>query len=172
MLKMKLFARFSALLIACSVSILGTTSIQAASGDSKTITVDVVDQIIDPNANTTFEAFRFEPDYLVLKPGTIIRFKGSVGRHTVSSVRGMYPEGARPFEIRGKPQMDIKFEHEGVYGIRCRVHGRHGMAMLVVVGKPDSNIGKARIQRVGEKETIKFKRLFDRLDADIAAGKF
>lgn len=172
MLKMRLSGRFSALLIACSVCLFGGTSIQAASGDAKTIIVDVVHQIIDPNAETTFEAFRFEPDYLLLKPGTTIRFEGSVGRHTVSTVKGMYPKGAKPFEIRGKPQMDIKFDKEGVYGIRCRVHGRHGMAMLIVVGKPDSNIEKARTQRVGEKEAIKFKRLFDRLDADIAAGKF
>jgi len=136
---------------------------------TEVIEIDVVNQIIDLNANSSYEAFRFEPDYLSLKPGTVVRFKGSTGRHTVSSVRGMYPEGARPFEIRGKPQMDVAFEKEGVYGIRCRVHGRHGMAMLIIVGDPKVNLDKARSQKVGKKEAVKFKLLFERLDKEIAA---
>lgn len=136
---------------------------------TEVIEIDVVNQIIDLNANSSYEAFRFEPDYLRLKPGTVVRFKGSTGRHTVSSVRGMYPEGARPFEIRGKPQMDVAFEQEGVYGIRCRVHGRHGMAMLIIVGDPKVNLDKARTQKVGKKEAVKFKLLFERLDKEKAA---
>lgn len=141
----------------------------AVNTPSEVIEIDVVNQIIDLNANSSYEAFRFEPDYLHLKPGTVVRFKGSTGRHTVSSVRGMYPEGARPFEIRGKPQMDVAFEQEGVYGIRCRVHGRHGMAMLIIVGNPMVNLDKARTQKVGKKEAVKFKLLFERLDKEMAA---
>jgi pseudoazurin len=137
---------------------------------SEVIEIDVVNQIIDLNANSSYEAFRFEPDYLWLKPGTVVRFKGSTGRHTVSSVRGMYPKGARPFEIRGRAKMDIPFDQEGVYGIRCRVHGRHGMAMLIIVGDPKVNLEKARVQKVGKKEAVKFKALFERLDKDIAVG--
>lgn len=137
----------------------------------KVATIDVVSQIIDVSAATSYEAFRFEPDYLVLKPGTTVRFTGSVGRHTVTSVAGMYPKGARPFEIRGKPTMDIPFEKEGVYGIRCRIHGRHGMAMLVIVGDPRVNLEKARSAKVGKKEQVKFQRLFKRLEEDMAAGK-
>lgn len=148
------------------------TNAFAEQGTPHPIDVDVVHQIIDAKAETTFEAFRFEPDYLRIKPGTTIRFKGSTGRHTVSSVRGMYPDQAKPFEIRGKPEMGILFEQEGVYGIRCRVHGRHGMAMLVVVGDPSTNLDTARVQKVGKKEKIKFKRLFDRLDGEIAKGVF
>ncbi|MCV6575777.1 MAG: hypothetical protein OIF58_08595 [Cohaesibacter sp.] len=135
---------------------------------SELIEIDVVNQIIDLNAKSSYQAFRFEPDYLWLKPGTVVRFKGSTGRHTVSSVRGMYPKGAKPFEIRGRPKMDIAFDKEGVYGIRCRVHGRHGMAMLIIVGDPNVNLEKARSQKVGKKEAVKFKRLFERLDKDLA----
>lgn len=160
-----------ALAVAGSVLLSQPFNAVAKDGD-KAVVVDVVKQIIDLNATTSYEAFRFEPDYLRIEPNTIIRFTGSLGKHTVTSVRGMYPEGARPFEIRNRPEMDIPFEKEGVYGIRCRIHGRHGMAMLVVVGDPRSNLEKARIQRVGKKEAVKFKNLFDRLDADIAKGAF
>ncbi len=139
--------------------------------NGETVIIDVVSQIIDVSATTSYEAFRFEPDYLKLKPGTIVRFQGSVGRHTVTSVAGMYPKGARPFEIRGKPTMDIPFNKEGVYGIRCRIHGRHGMAMLIVVGDPRVNLEKARSAKVGKKERVKFQRLFKRLEEDMAAGK-
>ena len=157
-----------------AIALILTPSIRshAASKDTDMPVVDVVDQIIDVDAATTYDAFRFEPDYMLIKAGTTVRFKGSTGRHTVTTVRGMYPKGARPFEIRGRPVMDIMFEKEGVYGIRCRIHGRHGMAMLIVVGDPKVNLDEARVQRVGKKEAVKFKRLFDRLDQDIAKGVF
>lgn len=167
------FYRFLTIALAFAGSLFLLGSDQSLAKDGKeTVIVDVVKQIIDVSATTSYEAFRFEPDYLRIKPNSTIRFTGSLGKHTVSSVRGMYPDGAKPFEIRNKPAMDIAFAKEGVYGIRCRVHGRHGMAMLIVVGDPRVNLEKARIQKVGKKEAVKFKTLFDHLDADIAKGVF
>ncbi|NVO58411.1 azurin [Rhodobacteraceae bacterium B1Z28] len=128
--------------------------------------VAVVHQIIDLNADTPAHAFRFEPKYLHVPAGSTVRFKGSTGRHTVSSIKPMIPEGARTFEIRGKPEMDLAFEHEGVYGIRCRVHGRHGMVMLLVVGDPAANLEAARthLPKLGEAEQAGFEDLFEVLE--------
>ncbi|WP_170755264.1 plastocyanin/azurin family copper-binding protein [Ruegeria lacuscaerulensis] len=129
--------------------------------------VAVVHQIIDLNADTPAHAFRFEPKFLQVPAGSTVRFKGSTGRHTVTSIRPMIPEDARSFEIRGKPELDLTFEHEGVYGIRCRVHGRHGMVMLLVVGDPNANLENARVHlpNLGEAERAEFEELFTYLEA-------
>ena len=124
--------------------------------------VAVVHQIIDLNADTPAHAFRFEPKLLRVPAGSTVRFKGSTGRHTVSAILRMIPVGARSFEIRGKPSMDLTFEKEGVYGIRCRVHGRHGMVMLLVVGDPSVNMEEAKeyLPKLGEAERRGFEELF------------
>ncbi|WP_170336277.1 plastocyanin/azurin family copper-binding protein [Ruegeria arenilitoris] len=128
--------------------------------------VAVVHQIIDLNADTPAHAFRFKPKFLHVPAGSTVRFKGSTGRHTVTSIIRMIPEGARAFEIRGKPEMDLTFDKEGVYGIRCRVHGRHGMVMLLIVGDPSSNLEEARayLPKLGEAEQAGFEELFEQLE--------
>ena len=128
--------------------------------------VAVVHQIIDLNADTPAHAFRFEPKLLRVPAGSTVRFKGSTGRHTVTSILRMIPVGARAFEIRGKPELDLSFDKEGVYGIRCRVHGRHGMVMLLVVGDPSSNLEEARayLPKLGEAERAGFEELFEQLE--------
>lgn len=130
--------------------------------------VAVVHQIIDPGADTPAHAFRFEPKLLQVPAGSTVRFKGSTGRHTVTAITRMIPVGARSFEIRGKPELDLTFEQEGVYGIRCRVHGRHGMVMLLVVGDPSANLDEARayLPKLGEAERAGFEELFERLEAE------
>ncbi|MFY2822558.1 plastocyanin/azurin family copper-binding protein [Ruegeria sp. MALMAid1280] len=129
--------------------------------------VAVVHQIIDLNADTPAHAFRFEPKFLQVPAGATVRFRGSTGRHTVTAITRMIPVGARSFEIRGKPEMDLTFEKEGVYGIRCRVHGRHGMVMLLVVGDPSSNLeeAKAYLPKLGEAEQAGFEELFAYMEA-------
>ena len=129
--------------------------------------VAVVHQVIDLNADTPAHAFRFEPKFLQVPAGATVRFKGSTGRHTVTAILRMIPVGARVFEIRGKPELDLAFEKEGVYGIRCRVHGRHGMVMLLVVGDPSSNLeeAKAYLLKLGEAERVGFEELFAYMEA-------
>ncbi len=129
--------------------------------------VAVVHQVIDLNADTPAHAFRFEPKFLQVPAGATVRFKGSTGRHTVTAIPRMIPVGARVFEIRGKPELDLTFEKEGVYGIRCRVHGRHGMVMLLVVGDPSSNLeeAKAYLPKLGEAERVGFEELFAYMEA-------
>ncbi len=124
--------------------------------------VAVVHQIIDLNADTPAHAFRFDPKLLRVPAGSTVRFKGSTGRHTVSAILRMIPVGARSFEIRGQPSMDLTFEQEGVYGIRCRVHGRHGMVMLLVVGDPSVNLDEAQayLPKLADAERVEFEKLF------------
>lgn len=144
----------------------GALVVAPAAQADDTAKVVVVHQIIDLNADTPAHAFRFEPNLLRVPAGATVRFKGSTGRHTVTSIIRMIPVGARSFEIRGKPEMDLTFEKEGVYGIRCRVHGRHGMVMLLVVGDPTANLedAKAYLPKLGEVEQAGFEALFEQLE--------
>ncbi len=145
-----------------AVLIAGMASLASAARAEDLPEVAVVHQVIDLNADTPAHAFRFEPKYLHVPAGATVRFKGSTGRHTVTSIIRMIPVGARAFEIRGKPELDLTFEKEGVYGIRCRVHGRHGMVMLLVVGDPSSNLeeAKAYLPKLGDAERAGFEELF------------
>ncbi|WP_310621407.1 plastocyanin/azurin family copper-binding protein [Flexibacterium corallicola] len=127
--------------------------------------VKVVRQIIDVNASTPADAFRFDPKLLFLEKGETVQIVGSTGRHTVSSIKGMLPEGARAFEIRGKAKVERSFDVEGVYGIRCRVHGKHGMVMLVVVGDPAVNWQDAwdRLPKLKPSERVQFAPLMQQV---------
>lgn len=149
-----------------AMMIVGATAFALAAQAEDIPEVAVVHQIIDLNADTPAHAFRFEPKLLQVPAGSTVRFKGSTGRHTVTSILRMIPVGARAFEIRGKPEMDLAFEKEGVYGIRCRVHGRHGMVMLLIVGDPSSNLEEARayLPKLGEAERAGFEELFEHLE--------
>ena len=53
-----------------------------------------IDQLIDLMAMTPEEVYRFSPDYLWIEPGDSVRFLNSTGNHTVTSLEGMWPEGA------------------------------------------------------------------------------
>lgn len=124
-----------------------------------------VDQLIDPDASNPLDLFRFSPAYVELNPGDSIRFLNSLGKHTVLSMENMMPEGAKPFAISHQKVAEVKFEKPGIYGIRCRVHYRYGMVMLVKVGKELPNLEQAKKAKVGRRAKKKFKELFQQLEA-------
>ena len=126
-----------------------------------------IDQVIDLSALTPEEVYRFEPDYLWIEPGDTIRFLNSTGNHTVTAIEGMWPEGAEYVNIEHKPVAEVAFERPGIYGFRCKVHGRHGMYALVVVGTPEPNIDKIEYAKVSELGRRVFARLFDKMNKDL-----
>ena len=136
---------------------------QAAQAD-----VFEVDQLIDLSAMTPDQVYRFDPDYLWIEPGDTVRFLNSTGNHTVTSIEGMWPEGAALVSIEHQPVADITLAAPGVYGFRCKVHGRHGMYALVVVGSPDANIEQIEYTNVGDVGRRVFERLFERMREEMA----
>lgn len=125
-----------------------------------------VEQIIDVSAHSKEEMFRFSPKVTRVAEGTTVRFTGTTGRHTVTLIRKMAPEGVRSFDIRGQAEMDVVFDRPGVYGVRCRVHGRHGMVMLIAVGDEWSNLeaAKAHMPELEPAEQAVFEKLFSQLE--------
>ncbi len=128
-----------------------------------------IDQVIDLSAMTPDQVYRFEPSYLWIKPGDSIRFLNSTGNHTVTSLEGMWPEGVDYVNIEHKPVAAVTLDQPGIYGFRCKVHGRHGMYALLVVGSPEANIDKISYEKVSEPGRAIFERLFSRMEQDLAA---
>ena len=104
----------------------------------------IVKQVYNINAPRVDLMYQFIPDYLEINTGDTVRFLGTVGRHTVHSVRGMYPEGFEKIAIFPHKPNEVTFDIPGVYGIKCKLHQRHGMVSVIVVGGDIHNMKTAR----------------------------
>lgn len=138
-------------------------TLEQANSDALPKAAVEIDQITDNMAYTPLELFRFEPDFVEIEPGQTIRFLNSTGNHTVKSIPTMMPDEAEAFDISHQPVADVTFDKEGVYGIRCKVHGRHGMVMLVKVGNNLTNLDEAKSIKHNPAVQMKFDQLFAKI---------
>lgn len=125
-----------------------------------------IDQLTDMSAVTPEQFYRFEPNYFWIKPGDSVRFLNSIGNHTVKSVRGIWPEEIDEVDIEHEPKYEITLSEPGIYGFKCKVHNRHGMFALIIVGEVEPKFDlweNAAINDVGKRV---FSALFDRFEVD------
>ena len=111
----------------------------------------------------------FEPAFVKIAPGDTVKFVSTDKGHNAESIKGMLPEGVH---CVGKNNEDIviKFEQEGVYGIKCLPHYGMGMVGMIVVGKP-GNVDQAKaVPQVGKAKQV-FTALFDKLEANKTASR-
>ncbi|MEL7347300.1 MAG: plastocyanin/azurin family copper-binding protein [Pseudomonadota bacterium] len=128
-----------------------------------------VDQITDLSSTAATDMFRFAPDLLRVEPGTALEFTNSRGDHTVHSVPQLWPEGVVPVKISHKPSALVTLPVDGLYGFRCRRHGKYGMVMLVIAGAgEDLSTIEARVNamRAGAREKARFRELIARYRAE------
>ena len=112
----------------------------------------------------------FEPAFVKIAPGDSVKFVSTDKGHNAESIKGMLPEGAAPFVGKNNEDIAVKFEQEGVYGIKCLPHYGMGMVAMIVVGKP-GNIDQAKaVPQVGKAKQV-FATLFDKLEASKTASK-
>jgi pseudoazurin len=112
----------------------------------------------------------FEPAFVKIAPGDTVKFVSADKGHNAESIKGMLPEGAAPFAGKNNEDITVKFEQEGVYGIKCLPHYGMGMVALVAVGKP-GNLDQAKaVPQVGKAKQA-FAALFDKLEASKTASK-
>jgi len=133
----------------------------------------VIRQVMDMDVENIDKMYQFIPDYVHIQPGDTVKITGSLGAHTAHSIQGMLPEGAEPIGVANASISDITFDVPGVYGIKCKVHHRHGMVALIVVGDPSVNIEQARAaakKRVSRRAQKKMQMLLDKAEAEIPAG--
>lgn len=76
----------------------------------------------------------FEPDFLRVAPGDIVKFVPTDKGHNAQSIKGMTPDSAEPFTGRLGKEIAVTFDTKGLYAIECKPHYAMGMVMTVVVG--------------------------------------
>lgn len=80
----------------------------------------------------------FEPAFLSVVAGDTVRFIPVDRGHNAETVEGMLPDGAEPFSGRINEELEVTFDVDGLYGIRCTPHFAMGMVMTVEVGEIDA----------------------------------
>jgi pseudoazurin len=84
----------------------------------------------------------FEPAFVKITLGDIVKFRSADSGHNAASIRGMLPDGATPFVGNSDDAMAVRFEREGVYGVKCLPY--YGICMVVMVSAP-LNFDQARV---------------------------
>jgi len=112
----------------------------------------------------------FEPAFVKIAPGDTVKFVSTDKGHNAESIKGMLPGGATPFLGKNNEDIAVKFEQEGVYGIKCLPHYGMGMVAMIVVGNP-GNIDQAKaVPQVGKAKQV-FATLFGKLEASKTASR-
>lgn len=107
----------------------------------------------------------FEPDLLQIAPGDTVKFVPADKGHNAESIEGMFPEGFEPFKGKINEEIDVTFDLEGAYGVRCKPHFGLGMVMLITVGTP-VNAAAAENAKMPKKAKEKFEALFEQIEAN------
>lgn len=76
----------------------------------------------------------FEPAFLRIAPGDTVKFLASARGHNAESVEDLWPEGADTFAGKINEEVEVSFDTEGLYGIKCKPHFAMGMVMTIAVG--------------------------------------
>ncbi len=112
----------------------------------------------------------FEPSFVKIAPGDTVKFLSTDKGHNAESIKGMLPDGATPFVGKNGEDIAVKFDKEGVYGVKCLPHYGMGMVAMIVVGTP-SNVDQAKAVPQSGKAKQVFATLFDKLEAGKTASK-
>jgi pseudoazurin len=112
----------------------------------------------------------FEPAIVRINPGDSVHFVAVDKGHSVQTIPGMLPEGAKPFSGNVSEDLTVKFDKPGVYGYRCVPHYMMGMVGLVVVGKA---VNEASARNISQPRDAKarFDQLFSELDLERSVPK-
>jgi pseudoazurin len=101
----------------------------------------------------------FEPDLIAAAPGDTIRFVPTDKGHNVETIKGMLPEGAKPFKSKFNEEFTVSLDAEGVYGVKCTPHYGMGMVALIRVGEA-TNAEEAKAVKQSGKAKAAFAELF------------
>lgn len=112
----------------------------------------------------------FEPALVKIAPGDTVKFVSTDKGHNAESIKGMLPEGAPVFQGKNGEDVSVRFDQEGVYGVKCLPHYGMGMVAMVVVGLPANEDQAKAVPQVGKAKQV-FAKLFEKLDAGKTASR-
>lgn len=76
----------------------------------------------------------FEPAFLQIAAGDSVKFLATDRGHNAESIDTMMPDGAEAFAGKINEEIEVLFDVEGLYGVRCKPHFAMGMVMTIAVG--------------------------------------
>lgn len=77
----------------------------------------------------------YEPDFVQVAPGDTVKFLATTSGHNAATIDGMVPDGHPGFKGKINEEIEVKFDQEGFYGIKCSPHIGMGMVMVIRVGE-------------------------------------
>jgi len=99
-------------------------------------------------------AMVFEPDLVIAAPGDTIRFIPTDKAHNAETIKGMLPDGAKPFKSKINEDFSVTLTEEGVYGLKCMPHYAMGMVMAIVVGEAANLDGAKAVKHPGKAKAV------------------
>lgn len=93
----------------------------------------------------------FEPALTKLQPGDTVTFVPTDKGHNAETVDGLIPQGAEPFKGKINESVKQTFTVAGTYVIKCSPHWAMGMAAVVTVGDPSSNLEAVKSAKAPKK---------------------
>jgi len=112
----------------------------------------------------------FEPSLVKIEPGDTVKFVSVNKGHNAESIKGMLPADAAPFAGKMSQDLEVTFDKQGVYGVKCLPHYGMGMVALIVVGTPANQDDAMKIVHPGKAKQA-FATLFGKLPTQTAAAK-
>lgn len=107
----------------------------------------------------------FEPAAVAALPGDTIRFIPTDKSHNVEGIKGMLPEGVKPFKSKVNEEYVLTVAEPGYYGLKCSPHFSMGMVALIRVGDTPSNLEAAEAVKLPAKAAERMKAAFETLAA-------
>lgn len=104
-------------------------------------------------------AMVFQPDFIQAAVGDTITFVPTDKGHDAESIKGMIPEGTKPFKGKMNEKITVPLDAEGVYGVKCTPHYGMGMVALITVGKPTNLEAAQSVKHSGKAKKV-FADLF------------
>ena len=112
----------------------------------------------------------FEPSLVKIEPGDTVKFVSVNKGHNAESIKGMLPADATPFVGKMSQDLEVTFDKQGVYGVKCLPHYGMGMVALIVVGTPANQEEAMKVVHPGKAKQM-FATLFGKLPTQTAAAK-
>ena len=113
----------------------------------------------------------FEPAYLDIARGDSVTFVSTDPGHNAQSIKGMIPEGAKPFRGQMSKSLTVTFEKEGIYGYKCMPHYPMGMVGVIHVGKGAPNLAAAEKVKQPGMAKARMAKLLKQAETELAAAK-
>ena len=104
----------------------------------------------------------YEPNFLKVKVGDVIKFISVDKGHNVESITGMLPVGITKFKSKISDDFVFVVPKEGLYGLKCTPHYMMGMVAIIQAGSA-SNLDTVKNVKHRGKAKKRFKKILSKI---------